>query len=272
MKGATHTAKPAGDNARGLAGKKIFILDSSQVATSALRKDLEARQCQVEVASDSSAALMRLIRWHPDLLISGVEVGAIKGFDLCLILKLMSDYAGMPIILMSSSADESSQRKAAEAGADFYVPKDHDLVAHVLAVLNRVFQAGSPRPRSRREIQRVLLVDDSRMMRRVIGNILSSMGVATIVEADHGRAALEKLESAPVDLIITDWNMPHMNGLDFARAVRQELRWQEIPIIMVTTEGGRGELAEAKAAGINGHLCKPFNQESLRALISRFTE
>ena len=251
-------------------GKKVFILDSCQVSNRAIKKELEARHCLVESATSSASALMRIIHWHPDLLITSVVVGEISGFDLCLILKLMSDYAGMPIVVISSDTRELAQRKAADAGADFYLHKDGMLVSNILKIFNKVFCPEPGTNDSKRQIRRVLIVDDSKVMRRIIANILATMGISEIVEADNGVHALDKLRQHEVDMILTDWNMPQMNGLDFTRAVRKEMRWKKIPMVMVTTEGGSAEMAAAEVAGINGHLCKPFSHEALKTLINRF--
>ena len=84
--------------------------------------------------------------------------------------------------------------------------------------------------------------------------------------------ALAQLEKQPVDLIITDWNMPGMDGLTLIREIRKQPRYASLLIAMVTTEGSRDAMAQAKAAGANGHLRKPFSVESLKAMVTRLTE
>ncbi len=254
------------------AGKKVFVVDGSQLFLVALKKDLRAKQCLVETEASAASALMRIIRWHPDLIITGVEVGTIRGFDLCLLLKLMPDYAGVPVVVISSNDSELMTRKVADAGGDFYVPKDANLIPAVTQIMGSLFPASAvTQPASApRPIRTILVVDDSKVMRRVMRNILGSAGLTDVVEAGNGREALKRLDETTVDLVMTDWNMPIMNGLEFVKAVRAQPRFATIPLVMVTTESGQREMAEAKTAGVDDHLCKPFNSLSMKALLTRF--
>lgn len=108
-------------------------------------------------------------------------------------------------------------------------------------------------------------------MRRVINNILISIGIHDIVKADNGSAALRRLNEQSVDLIITDWNMPVMNGLDFVKQVRKEPRFNQVQIVMVSTENGKNEVAQAKGAGVCDMLKKPFSREDLKAMMARLS-
>ncbi len=255
-------------------GRKVLVLDGSHLLLNALKTALQARQCLVETETGAVSALLRTIRWHPDLLITGVEVGEMTGFDLCLVLKLMPDYAGMPVVVMSSSEGELMARKVADAGGDFYVPKDARLIPAVARILGKLFpgtEPAPPAPTLPRPVRRILVVDDSKVMRRVIRNILSSLGMNEVVEAANGLEALERMKETPADLVLTDWNMPVMSGLEFVQKTRAQSRFAKVPIVMVTTEGSRDAIAEARAAGVNEHLCKPFSSESMKALLARFT-
>ncbi len=111
----------------------------------------------------------------------------------------------------------------------------------------------------------VLLVDDSGTMRKIQRNVLTSIGVAEVVEAGDGIEALEKLKTSQVDLVLTDWNMPNMDGLAFVKAVRAG--GSKIPILMVTTEAEKRRVIEAVKAGVNGYVLKPFTPDTLSAKI-----
>lgn len=250
---------------------KIFIVDSSHTFIRSVEQSLKSAHWEIEWATSASSGMMRIIRWHPSLLITGIEVGQINGFDLCLILKLMPDYVSMPIVIISSNTTELAQRQAADVGADFYLHKDANVLVDLAAFLTKRFSIGVNPPAPKREVHRVLVVDDSKVMRRIIRNILASVGIDDIVEAGDGQQALKQLELARVDLIMTDWTMPVMNGLEFVKAVRKLPQWASTPIVMVTTEAGKSSVAEALAAGIDGHLCKPFSQQSMKEIIARFT-
>nr|WP_275975697.1 response regulator [Geothrix terrae] len=112
---------------------------------------------------------------------------------------------------------------------------------------------------------KILVVDDSPTMRRIIIGNLVRMGHAEVLEAEDGLAGLEKLDQGGVDLIITDWDMPEMDGIAFARAVRS--RGATMPILMVTTHAATQDIVQALEAGVNTYVVKPFTQESLREKI-----
>ncbi|WP_243303936.1 response regulator [Geothrix oryzisoli] len=112
---------------------------------------------------------------------------------------------------------------------------------------------------------KILVVDDSPTMRRIIIGNLVRMGHAEVVEGENGRAGLEQVTRGGVDLIITDWDMPEMDGLDFVKAVRAG--GGAMPILMVTTRAATEDILQALQAGANTYVVKPFTQESLKAKI-----
>lgn len=112
---------------------------------------------------------------------------------------------------------------------------------------------------------KLLIVDDSSTMRRIIKNTLQRLGYDDILEAEHGLQAWELLDTIDdVRVLITDWNMPEMNGLDLVKKVRGDARFADIPIIMVTTEGGKAEVITALKAGVNNYIVKPFTPQVLK--------
>ncbi len=113
---------------------------------------------------------------------------------------------------------------------------------------------------------RILIVDDSSTMRRIIGNVVQQLGFAKedFDEAEDGVKAWKMLNESQYDVILTDWNMPNMNGLELVKKVRSEGQHQKTPIIMITTEGGKGEVITALKAGVNNYIVKPFNADILK--------
>ncbi len=111
---------------------------------------------------------------------------------------------------------------------------------------------------------KILVVDDSSTMRRIIKNTLQRLGYEDILEAEHGVQAWGILDSTEVQILITDWNMPEMNGLELVKKVRADERYKDIPIIMVTTEGGKAEVITALKAGVNNYIVKPFTPQVLK--------
>jgi two-component system chemotaxis response regulator CheY len=112
---------------------------------------------------------------------------------------------------------------------------------------------------------KLLVVDDSSTMRRIIKNTLQRLGHKDILEGADGVEGWNALNTNPdVDMLITDWNMPEMNGLELVKKVRADSRFIDLPIIMVTTEGGKAEVITALKAGVNNYIVKPFTPQVLK--------
>jgi len=111
---------------------------------------------------------------------------------------------------------------------------------------------------------KILIVDDSITIRRIIINALKTIGQTDVVEASNGKDALVKLSSNPVEFVITDWNMPEMNGLDFTKAVRADAAIADLPILMITTRGTENDVIEALQARVNSYIVKPFTPQELK--------
>ena len=114
---------------------------------------------------------------------------------------------------------------------------------------------------------RFLVVDDSSTMRRIIINTLTKLGYDNVSEAANGREGLDRLGSNGADVIITDWNMPEMNGIEFIRALRSMDGKQNLPVLMVTTNAAKDDIVEALRVGVNSYVVKPFTPETMKEKI-----
>jgi len=115
---------------------------------------------------------------------------------------------------------------------------------------------------------KVLAVDDSATMRRIIKNQLKQSGIEDVDEAENGREALTLLGRAQYDLLITDWNMPEMCGLDLVKEVRKTDAIKKIPILMITTVSAKEDIVTALKAGVNNYVVKPFDAPTLQAKVT----
>ncbi len=113
---------------------------------------------------------------------------------------------------------------------------------------------------------RILIVDDSSTMRRIIGNVVMQLGFSkdSFDEAEDGIKAWKLLSENQYGVILTDWNMPNMNGLELIQKIRAGGAHQKTPIIMITTEGGKSEVITALKAGVNNYIVKPFSADVLK--------
>lgn len=116
---------------------------------------------------------------------------------------------------------------------------------------------------------RILVVDDSPTMRRIIVNTLNRVGYSDMVEAADGRDALSKMKKGSFDLIITDWNMPKMDGVTLVKILRRSQGYHDVPILMVTTRSVQEDIVAAIEAGVNSYVIKPFTPRVLKEKIGR---
>ena len=124
-------------------------------------------------------------------------------------------------------------------------------------------------------MKKLLIVDDSSTMRKIIMRVLrqSEIAVEKIIEASNGVEGLEQLASNPdVQLVLSDINMPEMNGLEFVKAVRGSHGKEDLPMVMITTEGGEAMVNEAMSNGANAYVTKPFTPESIRDALEVFLD
>jgi two-component system, chemotaxis family, chemotaxis protein CheY len=120
----------------------------------------------------------------------------------------------------------------------------------------------------------ILVVDDSAAIRKILQRVLrqTGMSIGAIHEAGDGRQALETLAAQKVDLVLSDINMPNMDGLQLLASLRASAEWRNIPVVMITTEGGEMKVAEAVKLGASGYVRKPFTADQIKEKLSGFLE
>lgn len=109
----------------------------------------------------------------------------------------------------------------------------------------------------------VLIVDDMQTMRRIMKNVLKQIGFSNITEADDGKTALAEMKKKQFDLVLCDWNMPEMTGIDLLKALRADDAFKSIPFVMITAEAKKENIVEAVKAGVNNYIVKPFTAETV---------
>jgi len=119
---------------------------------------------------------------------------------------------------------------------------------------------------------RILIVDDFSTMRRIIKNLLRDLGFTNTQEADDGLTALPMLQTGKFDFLVTDWNMPGMQGIDLLKAVRADEKLSSLPVLMVTAEQKKEQIVEAAQAGVNGYIVKPFTAQTLEEKLVKIFE
>lgn len=119
---------------------------------------------------------------------------------------------------------------------------------------------------------KILIVDDFSTMRRIIRNLLRDLGFTNTQEADDGSTALPMLKNGDFDFVVTDWNMPGMQGIDLLRNIRADDQLKHLPVLMVTAEAKREQIVAAAQAGVNGYIVKPFTAATLKEKLDKIFE
>ena len=119
---------------------------------------------------------------------------------------------------------------------------------------------------------KVLIVDDFSTMRRIIKNLLRDLGFTNTFEADDGSTALPMLKEGSFEFVVTDWNMPIMQGIDLLKEIRKDPKLKHLPVLMVTAEAKREQIIEAAQAGVNGYIVKPFTAGTLKEKLDKVFE
>jgi two-component system chemotaxis response regulator CheY len=117
-----------------------------------------------------------------------------------------------------------------------------------------------------------LVVDDFSTMRRIVRNLLKELGYTNVDEAEDGAVALQKLNSAQFDFVVTDWNMPNMDGLTLLQTIRQTPHLKHLPVLMITAEAKKENIIAAAQAGASGYIVKPFTSATLAEKLEKIFE
>jgi two-component system, chemotaxis family, chemotaxis protein CheY len=119
---------------------------------------------------------------------------------------------------------------------------------------------------------KVLVVDDFSTMRRIVKNLLRDLGFTNISEADDGSTALPMLQGGDFDFVVTDWNMPGMQGIDLLKAIRADESLAHLPVLLITAEAKKEQIVMAAQAGVNGYIVKPFTAATLKTKLDKIFE
>ena len=228
---------------------------------------------KVEVAGTGGEALMIMRDRAPSSVISAMYLPDMTGTELVFAMRDDAALEWLPFILVSSETRPQVLAPIRQSGACGILPKpfsDEQLRRAVSATLE-VLQEDESLLELGIEVEhlKVLIVDDSRSSRGFIRRILESIGVHECFEARNGTEGLGLLQEQMVDLVITDYHMPEMDGKDFIQHVRAEGWQREVPILMVTSEEDQGRLAAVEQAGVSGIFDKPFDPASVKAMLAQ---
>lgn len=223
-------------------------------------------------AQDGGAALELMKEHIPDLVISTMHLPDMTGTELVQQMRADDRLLDVAFMLVSSETGIRYLEPLRQAGVVAMLPKpctQDQLRAALFAALEFL----EPEPLELEHItpeeMNVLIVDDSFTSRRIVRQMLEKMGVEKISEAENGKQAVETIEQEFFDLIVTDYNMPEMDGEELSQFIRHESSQQSVPVLMVTSETDKARLAGVEKSGVSAIFDKPFNVDTLRTAIQR---
>lgn len=235
---------------------RILIVDDSAVVRSVLSKELLRSGVEVTQAENGQQAFDIALCKEFDLIITDVEMPQMDGIDLCRKLKSNPRTLQIPIVILSSLDSEEDIKKGYKAGASTYISKAQakdSLIETIETVLQKTtFQKG----------RLILVVDDSSTVRTLVEKGLKEVGFE-VVKAENGRVALNILKTVRPDLILSDIDMPEMNGEDFCQNVHADPALATIPFVVMSANNDRPIMRRMLQLGADAYLVKPFNVDQL---------
>lgn len=253
-------------------------LDALLVEPSAMQAKIIANAFQevgvtrLRTVESGAAALAAMGAARPDVVISALYLPDMSGTDLVQAMHGDPALEGVGFILVSSETRPQALDPVRQSGVCGILPKPfgsdqlRKALSNTVDFLSDEAVAGSADFEP--EDLRVLLVDDSPSARKFMRRVLENLGVRHFVEAGDGREAAAILGDTMVDLVVTDYNMPEMDGRELVDYIRSKSWQQTVPVLMVTSETDSGRLAAVEEAGVSGICDKPFEPDVVRRLLA----
>jgi adenylate cyclase len=242
--------------------KLVLLADDSALIHRHTVPILEDDGHDVVSAHDGTEGQRLARERQPDLVITDVEMPGLDGFALCKALKTDPATAHIPVLICSSLGEATDLERGFDAGADDYLVKPV-LPEEITTRVRALFVGTMPASR-----EKILVVDDSPAQRHYVADCLARQGFE-IITADNGKIGLDKAHAVHPHLIISDYEMPEMNGFEMVHALRRDPELRNVPVIMLTARDSRRDMAQMRAAGASAYLVKPFAQDKCVAMVER---
>lgn len=229
----------------------------------------------IQTAANIEEAKAVVGRHKPDLIASAMHFEDGTAIDLLSYLRVNSDYKDIQFMLVSSECRREQLEIFRQSGVVAILPKPFH-AEHLGKALNATIDLLSHDELDLSHFDvhdvRVLVVDDSRMARNVIKRTIGNLGIKLITEAEDGAQAIELMRNNMFELVITDYNMPSIDGLALTQFIRNESQQSHIPILMVSSEANDTHLSNVSQAGVNALCDKPFEPQLVKQLLFQLLE
>lgn len=256
-----------------LADISVLLVEPSHMQAGLVSRMLQhqgVRQVLVHETGSAALAAMQASEIEGLVVIGSLYLPDMAGTDLVAAMRADPQLEAVPFILISSETRPQLLDPVRQSGACSIVGKPFNEQQLSRAVYAAADYLNPPEDLDIAEIEslRVLLVDDSVSSRRHLRRLLSELGIERVTEAINGKQAVALLQETMVDLVITDYNMPEMDGRELTEYIRTQSWQNTVPVLMVTSEQNVGRLAAVERAGVSAICDKPFEAGSIRKLIS----
>ncbi|WP_115719904.1 response regulator [Gallaecimonas mangrovi] len=229
----------------------------------------------IDAASDVAQALELIRTNKPDMVLSTLHFSDGTALDLLRTLRSEEAIKDTPFVLVSSERRPDELDAFKQSGIAAILPKPFSHEQLGLAI-NATLDLLTPQELELTHFDthslRVLVVDDSRMARRHIMRVLDNLGISQVTEAVDGEDAINQLQNQMFDLVVTDYNMPNINGRELTEHIRQHSGQSHLPVLMVTSEASGAHLANIAQSGVDAICDKPFEPAEVRAMLYRLLE
>lgn len=254
-----------------IANLSVLLVEPSDVQQKLIIKSLT--QCgvtQIETATSQEQTLALLENYQPDLIISSMYFSDGNADTLLQIIRSTPAIEHQAFMLVSTERNKTYLEQLRQSGVLAILPKPFtaEAITRALkATLDVITEEEVELEHFDVTLLRVLVVDDSRFARKHIIRVLAGMGIPKPVEAENGKQAIEQLNTQSFDLIVTDYNMPEMDGKELTETVRGSNAYSHIPILMVSSEANETHLTNIAQTGVDAICDKPFEPATVRELL-----
>ena len=252
----------------------VYLVEPSNAQAKLILSELEGLGVRhTERYPDGQSALEAMTAGAaPDLVLSSMHLPDITGTELVLKMRADERLKDVAFMLISSETGYRYLEPIRQAGAVALLPKpfkQDDLKRALLATLDLLNTNEISLAEIDLEQLKVLVVDDSNTARRFVRRVLESLGLENFEEAANGREAVALINEKMFDLVVTDYNMPEMDGKELVQYIRNESNQPTVPVMMVTSEHNEGRLSAVQQAGVSAVCDKPFEPASVREMLEQ---
>lgn len=254
----------------------ILLVEPSSMQRKIIVQQLQKEDVQaIDQAHNKQDALERIKAIKPDLVISALHYEDGTAVDLLAEIRADDELEDLPFMLVSSETRRAQLEVFKQSGVVAILPKPftrHHLGSAINATLDLLSSEELELELYDVDRLRVLVVDDSRLARKVITRVLGNLGIHQITEAPDGSDAIKLLQEQDFDLVVTDYNMPEVTGIELTEHIRSSPSYSHLPVMMVTSEANDAHLSQVAQSGVNAMTDKPFEPDLVKQLLARLLE